>query len=122
MKKSELVKIIKEEITNIISEQLLKSKDRFPNVAKQVVKTVKKNPSCSDQLKACADELYAEFDKLENNDLLQAIEDDLASFDRKRMLRGADALETFHEHMGKGGDGQDPGPRVYNRIYQTAKK
>jgi hypothetical protein len=89
MKKSELIKIIKEEVESTLSAMgPLSRKKNFPAIVKDTEGAIARGHGV-----AISDE---DFDSEENQKLFRAIEDDLQSQDALLVKRGRLALSAFY--------------------------
>lgn len=105
MKKSNLIQIIKEEISSVLSKQPLSRKNSFPKIAKITANSLEQGKGM-----AVGDE---EFEKEENQALLQAIENDLASLEPSLAARGRAALSKFTYRQST----RDTAASIYDRYY-----
>ena len=109
MKKSELIKIIKEEVDNALGALgPLSRKNNFPAIAKDTEDAIARGHGV-----AIRDE---DFDSEENQELFQSIENDLQSLDSTQISRGRSALSDFYG--GKNPNKPKTAQEVFDEIYK----
>ena len=109
MKKSELIKIIKEEVKKTLSDMgPLSRKRNFPAIAKDTEDAISRGHGV-----AISDE---DFDSEENQELFQSIENDLQSRDPTQISRGRSALSDFYG--GKNPNKPKTAQEIFDEIYK----